>query len=491
MAGASFFLGFILDIHRRDTNIPKRDPAREDAMRRVVLAAVSLPASIRTAILALAICAASAHAIEMSMSHRGLVTDSDVIVIAILEGTHGEMKYGRYVEEGMLRIQRVVCGDVKTGEMLLLRWSNFPGVVCPRVAHGQHTNKSRLWFLKRDTDGTYLAGTDQRSWPADEVETFIDTLAAYPYHVITPRYNLGDRVVVTIEFRNATASPLSVPTIRVLEGRVTYSNGFALVLHPAYSMGEEKPLTLRPGALERNARLDRTTLAPGERYRADVSFSDIVLNASAGLYRFDVRVDGRMTTHGVRVQSEWETACDRVRDTPEEFPFYIRTLRAGGPRADDAIRMLEVKRTETSRFADELMSLCDSLDTQPRWQVMRLIRWLDVPTETQMDFFLACIGDAAPEVRACAAGGIGQLVQSGAYRRDDGVAFLLTLLDDEDPMTRHGAVGTISNARISEGLPSLRIIARYDPDEETRRSAWWAIDVLEGRRPCKDRKVDR
>jgi hypothetical protein len=456
-------------------------------MRRVILAATLLSTVLLSPLTRLP----PAHASELALSHRDLVTDSDVIVVATLRDTRSEMKYGLKVEDGILHVERVLCGNVKIGDALPLRWENFPSVACPRVEHGRHLHKSRLWFLTRGEEGVYRAGTDQRARPPDDVETFIDTLAAYPYRVVTPRYDLGAKAIVSIEFRNVTALPLSVPTVRVSDGRVTHGRGFELEFDPRYSMGVETPTDLRPGALTEDDRLERTTLAPGETRRVEIPFSDLISEMPVGLYRFDVRVDGRRTTHGIRVQTEWESAVDRVRNTPAEVPYHIQTLRSGGPFADSAIMMLRLKRIETARFADELMSLCDSLDTPLRTQVMNLITWLDIPSEDQMDFYLARADDPRAEVRASASNGIGILLQSSSYRREEAVAFLLTMLDDEDPMTRRGAIGTVNNARVVEALPSLKIIARNDPDEETRRSAWWAIDVLEGRQPCKDRRIEK
>ncbi len=432
--------------------------------------------------------AVPADAIEMVYSHRGLVTDSEVIVVATLRGVTGYMKNGCFVDEGYLDVERVVCGNVATGDSLLLRWQNYPGVACPTVSHYSSVGKSRLWFLKRDATGVLRADTNQRVWPVDELEAFLDTMAAYPYHVVTPAYDVGERVVVTIEFWNATTSSISVPAIRVANGRIVYGKGFHLDLQPGYSRDAEIPLVFRSNVLIRDDQLAHESLAPGETMRVDLPLSELVVEMPPGLYRFNVRVDGRFTTHGVRVRSAWETGMDRARGTAREIPYCIQTLRAGAPESDGAFSLLGLARTETSRFADELMSLSDSLTTQWRWQVMHLIGWLDIPIEDRVDFYLARIND--PVVHGSAVGGAGQMLQMGTlYRRDEIVAALLALLDAEDAGMRHSAVGTVSNCRITGALPALKIIGRYDPDEEIRRSAWWAIDVLEGRIPCKDRRI--
>ncbi len=470
-------------------------------MRPTILAVVLFPTLLLSY-------AAPIRAIEMAYSHRDLVTSSDVIVVATLTNVDGQMKNGYFVEQGDLHVERVVCGDVKPGQVLVLRWQNFPNVACPRVEHGRRLGESRLWFLQRDASGVFLAGTDQRSWPVEEVETFLDTLAAYPYHVVTPRYDLGKAVIVTIEFRNATASPLSVPTVKVADGRVTYGDGFGIVFQPrhAYTVGRRPDKNsggfaipasqssiecrVRPDRLQYDERLARTILAPGESVRAELSFSDILEEMPPGRYRFDVRIAGRRTSHGVQVLTAWETGVERVRDTPGELTYYIQTIRKGLPETDAALSMLRLKRTEAPMFAGELISLCDSLEAATRVRVMGIITWLDIPHEAQMDFFLDRVGDPAPEVHRAAVGGAGHLAQSGTYRRDEAAAWLMGLLDDEDPAVRGAVIGTISNARIAEALPSLRFIARYDSDAETRRAAWWAVDVIEKRNPCTGRSLE-
>ncbi len=443
---------------------------------------------VQAALFTAALGPAPAHAIEMAYSHRGLVTDSEVIVIATLRGTSGYMKNGCFIDEGILDVDRVVCGSVAPGDSLLVRWQNYPGVAGRGVSHYPNIGKSRLWFLKGDVEGVLRADTEQRVWPVDELETFLDTLAAYPYYVRTPEYAIGERVVITIEFRNATTSTLSVPTIRVANGRVVYGQGFNLVLKTGYSMGIETPVVFRPDVLTRDAHLAHTNLAPGETRRVDLPLSGLLTEMPPGLYRFNVHVDGHVTGHGVRVQTSWETGLDRVRGTPGEIPYYIQTLRDGDPESGSALMMLSLARKETARFADELMSLSDSLRTSMRLEIMRLIGRLDTPIEELVDFYLARIDDRV--VGAGAVFGASQMLDGGnPYRRDEIVNALLALLDDEDLATRLGAIGTVSNCRITAALPALRIIARYDPDEEARRDAWWAIDVLEGRMPCKDRPV--
>lgn len=429
-----------------------------------------------------------AHAIEVAWSHRDLIIDSDVIVVATLTNTRGEMKYGWYVEEGDLQIERVIWGDMKPGDTLRLRWRNLPNIACPRTEHARRAGESLLWFLERDQDGTFSANTDQKVWPVEEVPTFIDSLAAYPYRILIPQFDIGGGATFAIHFRNATAEPLSVPTIHTDNARVTYGPGFDLKMKSRYAMGVEYPISVRPGSLIKDGTLARTVLATGDAVRVDVPFADMVDVTMPGGYWFEIVIDGCRIRQQLRIRSSWETSVERVQNSPGEMRFYIQALRKG-EYAESAILMLEMKHTECNRLAYELMSLSDSLATSSRTRLMRLISWLDIPPEDKMDFYLGRTGDPSPEIRMSAGHGAGNILQSSTYRRDETVAVLLRMLDDEDFQTRRSVISTINNSRVTEALPSLRIIARHDPDEEIRRSAYWAIAVLEGRIPCKDRRI--
>jgi len=455
-------------------------------MRRFLMTGVVVSPS---ALFLLLLHSVPAHAIEALYSHRDLITDSEVIVIATLKDLRSYMKGGLLVEEGYLHVERVVCGDVKVGDAPRLRWQNHPNVACPRVEHARNANQSRLWFLERDATGSLTANTNQRAWPVDELETFLDSLAAYPYHVVTPRYDAGDRVIVTIEFHNATVSPLTVPTIKLADGHVAYSRGFAMAFHPRYERMEPTPVVVRPGTLVQDDALERTTLAPGASYRVELAFSDVLEETPPGLYRFDVRVDGHRTTHGLHIRSAWETGLERVRGTSAEFAYHIQTIRTGRAGTDASIILLQERGSEGSFFANELMALSDSLETKTRLQVMGMIPWLNIPPDSRMDYYLERIDNPIPEIRAAAGGGVGRVLQDRSvdYRRDEAIALLMSLLDDENAIVRRAAVSAFWNAGASIALPSLKFFARYDGDLEIRREARRVVNAMEGRNPCSDR----
>ena len=391
------------------------------------------------------------------------------------------MKNGYFVEEGDLNIERVLCGDVKVGDAPLLQWRNRPNVACPRTEHARHADQSLLWFLERDASGALTANTSQRAKPLDELEAYLDTLAVYPFHVITPIYDQGDRVIVTIEFHNATTTPITVPTVKVGDDGVTCSRGLSIAFHPRHYSGGSTPAVVRPDSWKEDEKLARTTLAPGQSVRATLSVSNLLGDMQPGIYWFDVRVDGRPSRHAVRVRSAWETGFERVRDTPAEIPYYIRSIRAGGPGAQGSIMSLQLRAREVSPFAGELMALSDSLDAPSRGQLISLLGHLDIAPDVLMDYFEDRLDDPTPEVRAAAASCVGRLLRDPKmqHRRDHTTALLMSMLDDENPQVRLFTVASLSSSNAIIALPSLRILAGYDDDRQVRKEAQRAVELLE------------
>jgi hypothetical protein len=129
------------------------------------------------------------------------------------------------------------------------------------------------------------------------------------------------------------------------------------------------------------------------------------------------------------------------------------------------------------------------LETKTRLQVMGMIPWLNIPPDSRMDYYLERIDNPIPEIRAAAGGGVGRVLQDRSvdYRRDEAIALLMSLLDDENAIVRRAAVSAFWNAGASIALPSLKFFARYDGDLEIRREARRVVNAMEGRNPCSDR----
>lgn len=93
-----------------------------------------------------------------------LVKDSDLIVIGTLQSV-SEFSYGGENKgEGMILVEQIILGNIKThknlplksGDKLKLVWNeNFS---CVYGIHKRTENQKGIWFLRVETNGTVIAG---------------------------------------------------------------------------------------------------------------------------------------------------------------------------------------------------------------------------------------------------------------------------------------------------------------------------------------------
>ncbi len=432
------------------------------------------------------------RAIWVAMDLRQTVTTSDEIVVATLQDVRSRHENDYDLGEGDLVVERVVWGTSKPGETLVLRWRNRAGIVCPRVEHTGSQAQRQLWFLTRNADGSVQADHPDRVMPVEELETVMDTLAVYPYRVIAPNCDAGQRATITIEFRNATSRALTVPGFDRENGELAYGDGFKFTPGFRNSQGQGIALALKPDAPFRyDASLASQTLGPGDSFRVELPFSDMVGALEPGYVRFGVQLSGMKVEYGFSVRSVWQARLERVIDTSNEVPFYLQTIRAKAPEASAALSMLRLKPQAVASVVDELMALSDSLETNTRCEIMMLVSHVDSEPERRVDFFLDRVDDPDRRVRDTAFGSACNVVafRNLEYRREEIVARLMAQLDDEDPLVRQSAASSLSSLRAVMAVPSLQRLVSHDGVEQVRRSAQYAIDTIEGRNCCKCRET--
>lgn len=86
----------------------------------------------------------------------------------------------------------------------------------------------------------------------------------------------------------------------------------------------------------------------------------------------------------------------------------------------------------------------------------------------------ALAGETVPEVRASAAYGLGELGDAGATDA------LLGALSDEDEWVRLEACGALGKLKATAAAPALRRLAEKDENEQVRKAAAKALEVLAG-----------
>lgn len=422
---------------------------------------------------------------------RQLITTADDIVIGRVQSLGTAEVDGRPVGQGDLRVDRVLWSRARTGEILSLRWPAATRGLGGTFMLTGAEQKSELFFLTRDPDGAVRAD-DQRMRPEDE-QMVLDTLAAYPYRVTAPDRDLGDPVVVTVEFRNSTDKNITVPAVRSVDGTVTYGDGFRFKALIAVSdergrlLDKSPPLAPVGEPFHRDPSLRPVVLHPGESSKVELSLSDLYGSVPACQCVLTVSVNGRGTRHFFRVRSPWESQLLRVVNTPAEAPFYVKMLRAGGEHTRTAALELQSRPDIATQVASDLMQLCDSLDTDSRRRVITVLSSSYIAPETRINFLLNRIDD--PLVGNAALFGASRVIgPENPYRRDEVINRLMERLWDEDAQVRDAAASRLADVRATIAVPELQRLATEDASEGVRKSAQWAIDTIEGRNCCKCRE---
>ncbi len=106
-----------------------------------------------------------------------LVKESDLIVIGTLQSVSEYSKEDTDYGEGMILIEKVVSGNIKTingfplkaGDKIQLKWQNLSMIACPRVEHKGSENKKEIWLLTVENDKTVRADYPGRSVPLDNL----------------------------------------------------------------------------------------------------------------------------------------------------------------------------------------------------------------------------------------------------------------------------------------------------------------------------------
>ena len=106
-----------------------------------------------------------------------LVRDSDLIVIGTLQSISEYSKEDTDYGEGMISIEKVLSGNVKTingfplkaGDGVQLKWHNLSMIACPRVEHKWSENKKEIWLLTVENDKTVRADYPGRSMSLDNL----------------------------------------------------------------------------------------------------------------------------------------------------------------------------------------------------------------------------------------------------------------------------------------------------------------------------------
>jgi len=424
---------------------------------------------------------------------RQLITTADDIVIGRVQSLGTAEVDGRPVGQGDLRVDRVLWSRARTGEILSLRWPAATRALGGTFMLTGAEQKSELFFLTRDPDGAVRAD-DQRMRPEDE-QMVLDTLAAYPYRVTAPDRDLGDPVVVTVEFRNSTDKNITVPAVRSVGGIVTHGDGFRFKAR-IYLSDERGRLLASPplapvgDAFRRDPALRPVVLHAGESSKVELSLSVLYGSVPTSQCELIIGVNGRTTRHHFRVRSPWQSHLLRVANTPAEAPFYVQTIRAGAGQARAAALELQSRPDLATQVAPDLMNLCDSLDTDMRCQVISILSRTYLAPETRINFLLDRVDDPSVGSAALfsASTVLGPEVQ---YRRDEVVSRLMERLWDEDAQVRDAATSKLADMRVGIAVPELQRLATGDASEGVRKSAQWAIDTIEGRNCCKcrERKV--
>lgn len=102
-----------------------------------------------------------------------LVKESDLIVIGTLQSVSEYSKEDTDYGEGMILIEKILSGNVKTingvplkaGDKIQLKWQNLSMIACPRVEHKGSENKKEIWLLTVENDKTVRADYPGRSVP--------------------------------------------------------------------------------------------------------------------------------------------------------------------------------------------------------------------------------------------------------------------------------------------------------------------------------------
>lgn len=107
-----------------------------------------------------------------------VVKRSDLILIGTLQSVSQYTKNEIDYSEGILLIEQVVAGDVKTtdgfplrsGDKIKLKWQNSSFVICPRVEHKGHENAKGFWIIEVTEDGAVSSDYPWRFKPLGEAD---------------------------------------------------------------------------------------------------------------------------------------------------------------------------------------------------------------------------------------------------------------------------------------------------------------------------------
>lgn len=107
-----------------------------------------------------------------------LIKESDLIVTGTLQSVSEYSKEDTDYGEGIILIEKVVSGNVKTingfplktGDKIELKWHNLSMIACPRVEHKWSENKKEIWLLTVENDKSVRADYPGRSVSLDKLD---------------------------------------------------------------------------------------------------------------------------------------------------------------------------------------------------------------------------------------------------------------------------------------------------------------------------------
>ena len=429
---------------------------------------------MRTIILAACVMALflpnTAGSMGIVLSLEQVVQEADVILVGTLGPTRGWNDRGFDMARGPIAVSRVIWGDIGGASTVMLEWENVANIVCEEL----------VWFLEHKEDDVYTARNVANRKPLSWMPRVRTVLRHYPFQIDIPRgFGPGDRPVIRITFRNASLTPLSIPGVRVRDGRVEHDPVVEIALWGKRN-GSFESLPFRHDRLVENGNIEPVTLAPGESFEIPIDLGALVDSLPPGPYRFGMRLQAQdrlvqhffsiYTAEGARYHAAWENH--------EFIPYTIAVLEGREPgnpayvlnwctsfgkaatavvpaaqafhaREDDpdlrlgAVRLISSTDDDAARRLAFFGELLESDDARIRGQALQALRATRIPPEKQAEFMERMLelinSESEPEQRRA-----GVVALQGCESTPELQAMLETLAEvDGDPNVRAAAVGVL------------------------------------------------
>ena len=153
-----------------------------------------------------------------------LVAESDLIVVGTLrevkENSHDGVDYG----EGVIEVHEVLWGDATRERQLTLKWQNYSDAVCPRVEHRGSQDRKQIWLLTKDKDGSVNADYPHCSLDLGS-RTTVEAILSRGIYLFGGDFQPGEKVALTVIYRNASNSDRNFPRIRVQDEHLYLPQG--------------------------------------------------------------------------------------------------------------------------------------------------------------------------------------------------------------------------------------------------------------------------